>query len=339
MQTPAELVEHYRHNPEEAWKDGFTSKICSEWIDAEVYDIYQYYMPCKAAKKIRFVKQYFQKLTKQETLWKYRRRNCWQEFAETAIMILARIDVLIRKDSGIIAGSKMVNAAIPWATFGNYRNSEIFAQNSFENIPEIFKHYNIYLKGACYPVTFHFRNMENLPQRLGQKFKKTPNFIMAAAIVLLADIIQECGPDCHEFFELYTNDTRESPANIDLDDWFDSRCNMLGVVKKICPLRELTVNKKTFVRHHTDDLWEYETKKEKPFRFKANMKEIFCGTELLGTEPVRRTFLSKLQVPQAPMNDDGYDDADSNTFHHDIDVMGPFKRPLHKFGYGTCDMI
>jgi hypothetical protein len=319
MQAQSQLLEHYRLNPNKAWRDGYTTRLYSHWIDADIYDVYQYYMPCHAAKRIRFVKEYFQKIIEPSTPWQFKRRKCWQEFVETSVAILARTDNLMRRNITIIAGSESVNPSIPWALFGEC--SEIFARFTFKKISDILDHYETYLSGNCYPVEFHFKNMAHLPEKLGN-----PNQVVAAALVLVYDIIQECGPDCNEFFDLFTNDFRKNPSNIDMDDWFNLRCKILGIEKQVCPLKELTKVSKL-------SAWDYSIP-IKEYRIKTKVEEIFSGIDLLGDEPTKKTFQS------TRAKNDGYDDTYSERYpiqgspYCDIDVhsAGIKKTPWNSYG-------
>lgn len=234
MKTMQENLLYYKNNAKEAFLEGFTAKVRNECLKTEVYDVHKYYLPRSIRKRVKWIKKYFRWLDSYPDDSFFKRRKHHFEFAETALMILQRIEIISRKSS-IVAGSDYV-CALPWAVFGL---SERLSQHKFETIYDLMKHYSNYLHGECYPVDLYFRcrgnsSTEFLTRKMASRFHKQPlgskNYWMALSLALLYDILHYCGPDTHEFFELFTNDMRDSPDSIDFMQWQAFRCRLLGVM-------------------------------------------------------------------------------------------------------------
>jgi len=276
-------LERYKKNAKAGYRAGFTLHLYSEQVEDELYETHQYFLPCQVAKRVRFMRNFFQTLHDPNIPVDYRRRQNPVEFAETCIMVLSRVDMMCSTDSAIVAGSKYVSG-VPWAIFGE--RVDLYAQNDFRDLPQVAQFYKHYLTGACYPISFHFRSAPNLPKKIAKKYKKHPNWVMALAVALCYDIVRNCGPDCFEFFDLFTNDSRESPENFNLDAFQSLRCKILGVERLGSPL-----NRKV---HYVS----YKPKEKVPFRAKTTIEELEVkGDDLADGCYSRPTFPPQREVP------------------------------------------
>jgi len=229
-------ITYYQKNTREAFEGGFTTRIHYECLDSEVYEVHKYYLPVKISPRVKWVRRYFKKLDDQPIDVSHKRRKHWLEYAETALMMLGRIYHLCSKGHRITAGSQYVSP-VAWAIFGE-GNPGTMARHQFSSVLEIANHYRSLLQGNCYPIDIYFKKGHSqLGRQLASKFKKPPlissNFWMAVALLLIHDIIHECGPDCNEFFELFTNDYRDNSGSFDVISWEKLRCAILGVQGRV----------------------------------------------------------------------------------------------------------
>lgn len=231
MTTLSDQLAYFQKHPQSAYSQGFTAKLYHEALADDVYDVYKFYLPTQIAKKVRFLRKYFKYLDDQVDDPTYKRRKHWCEFAEEAMFVLSRVSHLTEKDYCFPAGSRYV-CALPWAIFGPLETQRM-ARNYFETIEDVGRHYHNSLHGKCYPVDLHFRKAPELAHKIAKKFKNppmsSPNYWMAVGIALTYDIIHNCGPDCHEFFDLFTNDYRDSPDHISPSAFQELRLKILGV--------------------------------------------------------------------------------------------------------------
>src|SRR4051812_22384970 len=98
------------------------------WLNKEMYETHRYYVPDALQGRIKFLRKYFRVMDRENIPKKYKRRKSSIEFAETALMILGRIDSLFQVGVSFVAGSCYL-AEMPWATFGEL--PEIEAKLSF----------------------------------------------------------------------------------------------------------------------------------------------------------------------------------------------------------------
>lgn len=284
MKDDFEKLEHYRKYAKQGYKKGFTLRIYNEVIDDELYETHQYFVPVQAAKRVRFMKKFFQTLHDTNIPIDFRRRKSPVEFGETCVNVLQRIDMMCSIDSAIVAGSRYVSG-VPWAIFG-VDQSDLFAQNTYKDLPSLARAYKYYLTGNCYPTTFHFRSAPNVPHKLAKKYKTNANYVMALALSVCYDVIHNCGPDCFEFFDLFTNDHRESPENFNIDSWQSLRCKILGV-ERLGPLT------KSYRRNYV----EIEPQPKRPFKAKTKIEELEVeGDDLTVGCTSRPTFLPERKI-------------------------------------------
>lgn len=214
-----------------------TQKMYSQWICGEQYDVFRYYIPNRVESRLNTLRKWFRVLDRDRIPYQYKRRKNPIEHAETAVMILGRIDQLCTLDVPIVAGSGYISSK-PWATFGEVPNAK--SQLQFRDVEDISDYYhNLIVKGASSASYLHFRVCPNLPMELSNKHNKTVHYVVSMALLLLCDILENVGPDCEEFYDLFTNDTRVGREHVDIFDWSRTRQTVLGKKGKT---REKRVN-------------------------------------------------------------------------------------------------
>jgi hypothetical protein len=205
-------------------------KLYTTLIRNEIYEVHRYWMPHNAGSRLKFLRKFFKLLDKDYIPHNHKRRKDSSEFADAALIILARLDQLFDLNVPFVAGSAYLSPE-PWAMFGK---GETDAHFHFKDMESIFDYYKpAIVRGDNGPEQFHMRLAKNLPTELSDKHRYTPNLVVAVAIYLLYDILINCGPDCTEFADLFSNDRRIS--NVDLNEWSTLRCKLLGVNGRIYP--------------------------------------------------------------------------------------------------------
>ncbi len=333
-------LSYYQKNAKEAFERGFTTKLHYEHIEGtgEIYEVHKYYVPVIIAKKIKWLKWYFENLVNDGTPLEYRKHKHWIEYAETSMLMLSRIFHCIAKDQTILAGSQCVSP-VAWAIFGR---SHKIARHHFQNMLDFQKHYHNQLHGICYPLEVHFRIGSEWAKKIASKFQRQPyysaNYWMSIAILLTYDLIHNCGPDgAAEFFELFNNDYRIDQRNYNLQFWEKERPDLLGVPAKY-EIPSLHGERRGCRVNIIEDI--------KPIRVKTQIQLIFEGNTLLTDEKTLPTIIAKekkLHVPTIYHSDsstsrfpDFWEDVllGANHGKHGLGIR-PFKIGGSSFGNGV----
>lgn len=202
------------------------TKMYEQWICKEKYEIHRFWVPRSLDKKIKWLRKYFRVMDRDSIPRQFKRRKDSSEFCETAIMILGRLDQLFDIDVPIVAGSAYLGKQ-PWAIFGDAPQHE--AKITFRDFEDIMHHYhNAIVTGPADAEYFHFRVAPALVEKLSDKHRQTSHFLVSVGLCLLYDILTNCGPDCAELYDLFTNDLRVGPDSVNLEEWQDLRCKVMG---------------------------------------------------------------------------------------------------------------
>src|SRR5581483_1023324 len=189
---------------------------------------FQYSIPTSITRNVIWLNKYF-KSQDEAVEEKCRGRKSNEEWLGLAVLILNRIHTYTSRGNCIVAGSKFI-CGISWAVFGDSMRS---SQHYFKDITDIADYYIDFLCGPCHPHTIKFNKFPGLTRKIAKDFAKPPhcsaNFWMAVSILLLHDIVIHCGPDTVEFFEVFTNDVRETPEKINTKSWWVRRGKALGL--------------------------------------------------------------------------------------------------------------
>jgi len=319
-----EKLDYYQKNTKQAFREGFTMRTHYEVIEPECYQVYKYYLPVNASKKITWVKKYFESLDGLDIENTFKRRKSHVEFAETALLMLTRINWATMKDRYIVAGSEYVSP-IAWCVFGRSDYAPM-SKMHFSNIVEIANHYKNYTHGNCYPIDIHFRMGSDWANRIAKRFHKpmlkSPNLWMTVALLLTYDLIHNCGPDCSEFFELFTNDYREHSSDFNLDQWERLRCKILGCSP--FDINKVPFRPRARIIHRE---WVEEPPK-KPFKAKTEIALISESQDLAEGEKTFATFRPKpvQQVVDTKTLTERYEESNATTT---IPVLWPEDIGMH----------
>src|SRR5581483_2978945 len=144
---------YFQKNGKEAFRQGFAPKLGDMLLGENIYEVFKFYIPRQLSKRVRFLQRYFQTLDKQVEIEDMKRRHHWEEFAETAVSILNRMNTFMNSSHTPIVGSPLLSP-VPWAAFGP---TERLTKHTFKSLEDIGKHYANYLHGPCYPKDVYFR--------------------------------------------------------------------------------------------------------------------------------------------------------------------------------------
>lgn len=217
----------YYGNPRLAFQDGFYVQKNQKRIADTFYYKYHYFLPNAVMPAIKFLKTYFEKLDKPLPDYVYRRRTSSMEYAETAVNVLTEIYNRISVCHTILAGSEQLSA-LPWAVFG--KNCRLTKHN-FATINSIFKHYDQFICSKGYNIATVLYRKDRLCSSkklkvLSERYDKSPNYVLAVAILLLYDLVHNCGPDANEFMMLFNNDKRQTMKDT-IARWHEMRKELI----------------------------------------------------------------------------------------------------------------
>jgi len=220
---------YYIAHPHEAYVTGYNAYLGNGHDSNIVFQAYNYYLPMEAVRWVPKLNDYFHHLISSKTLEPgKKRRRSFLESIDTAIAILHRTDYINERGGTIAIGSKYIKP-VTWAFVGLERSGNMW-QHHFYNIYSLIKHYTTrYAEPChCYPIclyhAFNGREMlDRICKRSSDGAPLSANVVLAAAIHFLADLLQHCGPDATDYFDLFTNDLSCSPETVDIDLWMKAR--------------------------------------------------------------------------------------------------------------------
>lgn len=180
----------------------------------------------EAAAASRMVRKYFRIMTQDRpVVAESGRFEGWWDFAEVAVRLMARLENSVEYGMEVVIGSNYLSD-YPWAVFGNTR---VGARNKFAQFSQIIDHYDKHLSDTNrVEYTIPFNSDGEDVYKMANRHDLSPATMFAACLLLTRDMIYHGGPDCDLFFDLYTNDIRDTPDTIDLDEWEKTRCRMFG---------------------------------------------------------------------------------------------------------------
>lgn len=151
------------------------------------------------------------------------------DVADFAVDVLSFIDRIIGHGVGFAAGSTEVSP-VAWATFGKTKDSQI-ARHSFLGTEDIVTHYidDLLDEGRkCVPTTvFHQEHAIRRIMEFAESLKMPRGFVAAAAIMLLRDILEHCGPDTAELSMVFNNTWVTDSKHDSTSAWWYARANMV----------------------------------------------------------------------------------------------------------------
>lgn len=301
--------------PREAFLSGFYEKTKSKRIADEKYVKHYYYLPNSLNGTLRFLKKYFQILDNPLPRRQVRRRTSPMEFADVAIFTIWEIRSRISGEECIIAGTQTLGP-IPWAIFGYEQHSigNKLAKNYFRTLDDVFDHYSDFIEGSrgfnC-NVILHREDLGNDSlMQLSNYYGKSVNYILATAILLLSDLIRNCGPDANEFQWLFSNDRSQSQKEV-FEHWKELRPVLLPGENDLKPTDILPCHYKYTTQSYSYKNYSKYTYSEVTLESHAvNIDSIVDGEKIIIFQPKQEEVLDTDAI--APWDSDAYDEAWEN---------------------------
>lgn len=231
---------HYMKHPKDAFMHGFYQIKKTEHLNHKKYNRYHYFLPTIISEPQKLLRDYYGELDQEQNFIPEpsRRRPHPALFFETAIQCLNKIRTRLDVGDGLIAGSQIL-CPIPWAIFGTNRGNRT-TFNEFKSFESIFQKYDLMMrpvKGHGYNVTSVLRPFESDESndallKISHAIDASPNYVLGCAIMLLYDLVHNCGPDCQDFPEVYSNDKRIVAINPEVEQsWINARSKVIKVSK------------------------------------------------------------------------------------------------------------
>jgi len=222
---------YYIAHPHEAFLQGFNAYLGNGNDSNVAFQAFTYFLPMDTIRLVPRINDYFHALIAGRDIHHERmRRKSFLESVDAAIGALHRTDYMNSTGSTIVIGSKHIKP-VTWAVIGRDTPSCKMYRFQFYNIYALIDHYTKKYEEPCHcgPVCLYHQPkgreaieqiIRNSPDR---KKVLSQNIVVAAAIHFLADLLEHCGPDVDEYFDLFTNDLTCGPDSVDLDLWLKCR--------------------------------------------------------------------------------------------------------------------
>lgn len=246
----------YIAHPYEAYLSGYNAYLGDiGHVSGEKFQAHNYYLPTDAAKLIPRLHDYFQCLITSTNIHQERmRRKSYLSAFDTAVGVLQRIDLINSSGATIMIGSRHI-CPMAWCVIGPEPPCQ-FYQYNFSDVYALIEHYTRPYNEPCHcqAISVYHQcggreNLRKVSDKAPDSAKLSPNKVMTAAIRFLADLLKYGGPDCTEFFDLYTNDMTIPPTEVDVDLWLQCRDKALfGRGTRPAVVAAKTSNNPMFVR-------------------------------------------------------------------------------------------
>ncbi len=220
---------HIAH-PFEAYSEGHNTYLGQMYDNREVFEAFNYYLPMEVVKLIPVLNDYFNTLITETNInpERQRRKSVWSSI-DTAVGVLHRISHLNSMDEIVYIGSRHLKP-VTWAVIGKGTPKIKLYKFLFQSIYSVIESYTRRYKEPCHchPVcVYHQKPYREMLVKLTDACPNdnplSANSFLAAAIHFMVDLLEYGGPDCTEFFDLFTNDLTCSPDDVDLILWRKAR--------------------------------------------------------------------------------------------------------------------
>lgn len=235
--APVRNHSYYTVHQYEAYLDGYTN-LLGDVTNMDVpMKAYVYFLPQEVAHLIPRLTTYFHNLIEAGPKEKdaQRRKSLWEAVTVAVNMVVRTNYIISHGENGTIAiGSNHIKP-VTWAIIGAADSAVKMYSYRFSTLRSLIDHYTKRYENPCHCYPACIYQSENSRSELnaivGECGKSKPlnmNMVMAASIHYLADLIEHCGPDVTEFFDLFTNDLKCHPDRVDIELWKDCRAKALN---------------------------------------------------------------------------------------------------------------
>lgn len=229
---------HYLAHPHEAYRQGYSPLLGEATAGGKVFRAYGYYLPLPIVNRLPPLLQYFQILMDGSSAPRSGRRLLTtHEVPDLALSVLKRVERQVDYGGGVFVGSKEISP-IAHLYVGTLHEQKC-AIDKYGSVEDYLLQATAAFQEPCdcRPVTLLHEAANPV---LGGFPGKSPNRLMAGAITLLSEIVQHAGPDCEEFFDLFTNDSGVSPDTVDPHLWKRARHQSFTEVRGVTSFRAAT---------------------------------------------------------------------------------------------------
>lgn len=222
---------HMAH-PYKAYTDGYNAYLGNMNAGRETFDAYNYYLPMGAVRLIPRLNDYFQTLINDGPQHPdQQRRRSFLASIDAALSVLCRIKHLNENGDMAVLGSSHLKP-ITWAVVGKGEPPCRLYKFQFHSLYSMLEHYVRRYDESCHahPVCVYQQSGASggraTLEALVAGMKDRPanvNVFLAGAIHFMVDFLEHAGPDCTDFFDLFTNDLSAGPATVDIALWRKAR--------------------------------------------------------------------------------------------------------------------
>ncbi len=195
-------------------------------IDGKNYPALNLRLTEEVGRAMRVVRKHFRILTAYSNLPEGTSRyDGWWDFAAISVRLMLRLDAYLDYNASLSIGSGYISEK-PWINFGGYESQSEYRLN---HLFELIDLYDEQLSGQ-YKSFYDIPYTSDLQSiiRLSLKYELSVESMVGVCLLFTRDLLYQCGPDCEMFFDLFTNDGRDNPENLDLDLWETNRIRLWG---------------------------------------------------------------------------------------------------------------
>lgn len=220
--TQAESPFYYLSHPHFAYRHGYCPLVGRAVHDHTDYEAFTYHLPAEVTRVMLAVNDYFRHLIDHTPIPQPQRRlNSTYQVADLSLAVLRRISMAVDHSDGVML--KASDSEIPYMYIGSLHYAKT-ARRQFPDMDLLIRSYTdrFTTPCECRPLTlYHRAKFRPILDRIDQQASR--NEIMAAGVCFLADVLQHASPECSEVFDLFTNDFRHGPDDIDHELWQKAR--------------------------------------------------------------------------------------------------------------------
>ncbi len=242
---------------------GYTAHMGGAHVFGQQYEAYNYYVPDSVVHTIPRINDYFSSLIRESKVEEKDRRY-WNiyDWYDLAISLLNRIEYRLQMKLSFLIGDQAISA-VPWAVVGEVTSRRIY-RHHFPTIESLIDSYLSVTKSPCrtLPVSIYHRNGKRWMKDLRCRGQYNDNQLMSAAILFLADVIRNAGPQTDVFYDVFTNDRRATSEKMSHVHW--------NVARNASLLRSEGLHKKNDV---TVTYVQPPYRKEEPRHWKVKITE------------------------------------------------------------------
>jgi len=220
--TQAESPFYYLSHPHFAYRHGYCPLVGRATHDHIEYEAFTYHLPAEVTRVMLAVNDYFCYLIDHTSIPQPQRRlTSVFQVADLSLSLLRRISLAVESTDSITLRS--ADSEIPYMYIGPVHYAKT-ARRQFPDMDTLIRSYidRHASPCECRPVTlYHRAKFRPVLDRIDQQASR--NEIMAAGVCFLADVLQHASPLSTEVFDLFTNNFRHSPEDINHDLWRAAR--------------------------------------------------------------------------------------------------------------------